>query len=110
MALQFVTEVPASVSTGKRGRPALFNETLQAEVKAAPGQWAVLQEGVKGRSRVSTLRKAHPDFEFRGAVTGHETRENKKGETVTDEILTIYVQAPAPAPKQRRKAADKPAE
>jgi hypothetical protein len=108
MALTFVTDVPASVSTGKRGRPALFNETLQAEVKASPGQWAVLQEGVKGRSRVSTLRKAHPSFEFRGAVTGHAERTNKKGETVTDEILTIYVQAPAPAPKQR-KAAAKPA-
>ena len=91
--MEFIDTPPASVSTGKRGRPALFTTDLQEAVKAAGGKWGILQEGVKNRSRLSTLRKAHPDFLFKPQVTGTVERVNAKDETVTDEVLTIWVSA-----------------
>lgn len=107
--MEFIDTPPESVSTGKRGRPALFTTDLQEAVKAAGGKWGILQEGVKNRSRLSTLRAAYPEFLFRPQVTGHTERQNKKDETVTDEVLTIWVSAKpvevpetAPAPKARR--------
>lgn len=116
--MEFIDTPPASVSTGKRGRPALFTTDLQEAVKAAGGKWGILQEGVKNRSRLSTLRAAHgEDFLFRPQVTGHQERQNGKGETVTDEILTIWVSAKpvevpetAPAPKARATKAKAPAD
>jgi len=96
---EFVTTLPESVTRegAKRGRPSIFTEQMQADLTANPGQYAVLQEGVKGYTRVSALRKAHEGFEFNGVVTGHVERENKEGKTVTEPVLTIYVRKPVPA-------------
>lgn len=94
---EFVTDLPAAVTRGKRGRPSLFTEAIQADLAANPGKYAVLQTGVKGRSRLSALRKQWKDFEFQAITTEHRQRANKKGETVTDDIVTIYVRKPVPA-------------
>jgi len=110
--MEFIDTPPVSVSTGKRGRPALFTTDLQDAVRAAGGKWGVLQTGVKNRSRLSTLRAAYKDFDFKPQVTGHADLTNKKGETVQDEILTIWVSAkpvavPETAPATKPRAAAK---
>lgn len=103
MALSFVTEVPASISTGKRGRPETFSETLQTEVKAAAGKWALLQSGVRGRSRATALRRRYADtgFEFRNAVTGHDGEGDKAVEIVDVYVRYAAVEStPDPAPAE----------
>lgn len=95
----FVTDLPESAARegAKRGRPSIFTPALQADLTANPGQYAVLQTEVKGRSRVSALRTAHEGFQFEWRTTGHSERVNAKGETVVDDIGTIYVRKPVPA-------------
>lgn len=93
---QITFETPV-LPTVKRGRPEMFNDEFRAALAGNPGEFAVLQTGVKGRSRVSALRKAYPAYEFVGVVTETGTRKNRKNEEVKDETLKIYVRLPKPA-------------
>lgn len=95
---QITFEQPPVAATARRGRPEIFNAEFQAALKAKPGEFAVLQAGVIGRSRVSALRARYKGqgFEFVGAVTEEGTRVNKNNETVKTETIKIYVRYVAP--------------
>lgn len=103
---EVITTLPENVVKGKKGRPATFTPEKQAEVSAlTPGQYIVLQEGVRGRSRLTNLRSAHPEFTFEARNTG--VAETTGGKSV--EVVTIYVgpkavavPESAPAPKGRK--------
>lgn len=100
-----LTALPENVVKGKKGRPATFTPEKQAEVAALPaGSYIVLQEGVRGRSRLTNLRKQHEGFVFEARNTG--VAETKGGKTV--EVVTIFV-GPAPAPAAPAKARKAPA-
>lgn len=101
--MSVVFETPGeSVTLGRRGRPATFNDEIKAALAEKPGEWAVLQTEVKGRSRVSALRAKNQGYEFKGQVTGHEAGTTAAGEPKMTEIVKIFVRlavtdTPAPA-------------
>lgn len=100
MALVTASTLPESVSTGKKGRPSLFTPAIQAEVAALPaGTYAAIQENVRGRSRVTTLRHEFQDFEFEGRATGVATYTKADGTEGTTDLVTIWSRAKVAAPE-----------
>ena len=107
MALVTATALPESVSTGKKGRPSLFTPAIQAEVAALPvGTYAAIQENVRGRSRVTTLRHEFPDFEFQGRATGTATYTKKDKTEGTTDLVTIWSRKKVAAPEVAESVAE----
>lgn len=101
MTLTFVDTLPESVTTGKKGRPSLFTPEIRDALTANPGVYAQIQEKVKGRSRVTTLRnewKAE-GFEFQSRTTATETHTKADGTEVKTDVVTIYARKVVAAPE-----------
>lgn len=94
-SIEFRAPRPEALSV-KRGRPAKFTAEMQAALADRPGEFGVIQTGVKSASRISVLRREHAGFEF-------------VGEKQEDGTLTVFARVPAPveAPKPARKRASR---
>lgn len=84
MSDTIVFEAPSqSALSRRRGRPEKFTAEIRDALAAQPGQFAVVQTGIRSMSRVSVLKAKYPGFEF----VGEKTAEGE---------VKVFARVPAP--------------